>query len=386
MSSLSVSVEILHWAAAKLGTNVQGLADDFAAPSRLDRFLRGELTTTQATKLASKVGIPFGYLFLDTPPEIARRDIPDLRQLPDAEPLGDAFFDLLDDLDAKASWFRQYRRIHEIASPSFVGSFSPDKCTPKEVAENISSALRLGEVDDDSRGQTPQDYFSFLATRLESAGMLVFRSGVAKGNPHRPLPLSEFRGFAIADPDVPIVFVNGRDSPAAWVFTLLHEAAHIWIGQSGVSDVSASTRGKSSGTEAFCNRVAAEVLTPEDQFKALWKRNLPDESILTLAHHFGVSRLVVARRALDFGFIERDLYDAVAAASVVQRKTSGGNPYATIPIRSSRRFTAAVVNSAIAGETLLREAARLLNSSPGTVVELYRRRKEQKFEEGSLDA
>ncbi|WP_167772954.1 ImmA/IrrE family metallo-endopeptidase [Ramlibacter humi] len=387
MSSLSVSVEMLRWAAEKLGTSIQGLATDYAAPSRTDKFVRGELTATQATKLASKVGIPFGYLFLDKPPAEERRsDIPDLRQLPSAEPLGSTFFDVLDDLDSKVAWFRQYLRVHDIDPPTFVGSFNVANSTPEAVAKDITKTLRLDSAEHRQGGQTSEELFNFLAARLESVGVLVFRSGVAKGNPHRPLPLTEFRGFAVADEEVPVVFINGRDSPAAWVFTLIHEAAHIWIGQSGISDVSASTRNRYKGTEAFCNQVAAEVLTPEREFRALWKQHSPEDSIVFLARHFGVSRLVVARRALDFALIEQDTYDAVAAASTVTRKSSGGNPYATIPIRSSRRFTSAVVNSAIAGETLLREAARLLNSTPNTVVELHRRHSEQNPEEGALDA
>lgn len=374
---------MLRWAAGKLGTTVRGLADELARPSRVEKFVKGELTSTQAVSLAAKAGIPFGYLFLDIPPEDRHREIPDLRQTPDPEPLGVAFFDLLDDIDLKVAWFRQHLRQNDIPGPAFVGRYQQPKSSPSEVAQDIARTIGFADIDRESN--TLDKFFKVIAARLEDAGVLVFRSGVAKGNPHRPLPVSEFRGFALADPEVPVVFVNGRDSPAAWIFTLLHEAAHIWLGISGVSDTSASTRSKPKGTEAFCNQVAAEVLTPEKEFRKSWGRTAADEAIPALAKQFGVSRLVIARRALDFGFIEQSKYDAVAAASVPTKQQSGGNPYATIPIRSSRRFTAAVVNSAMAGETLLKEAGRLLNSSPSTVVELHRRWSEGKEEE-AVDA
>lgn len=383
MTSLTVSVEMLRWTAGKLGTTLNGLADELVKPSRTEQFLKGELTTTQATTLAAKAGIPFGYLFLERPPE-RRHDIPDLRQTPDAEPLGDSFFDLLDDIEAKMAWFRQHLRQNDIPGPRFVARYSRRTSTPSVVARDIAKTLQFGDIDR-AAGRTLEGFFKLIAARLEDVGVLVFRSGVAKGNPHKPLPVSGFRGFAIADSEVPVIFVNGRDSPAAWIFTLLHEAAHIWLGVSGVSDLSASTRNRARGTEAFCNQVAAEVLTPEQQFRDSWDPIDPDQAIPALARHFGVSRLVIARRALDFGFIDQDRYDAVASASVAMKQKSGGNPYATIPIRSSRRLTAAVLNSAMAGETMLKEAGRLLNSSPSTVVELHRRRSGADAEEDTSD-
>jgi len=385
MTSLSISRPVLEWAADRLGTTVSGLAEDFAAPSRAERFVRGELTTTQAVALAKKTGIPFGFLFLNEPPKLERREIPDLRQTPSAEPLGDAFFELLDDIDAKVAWFRQQLRADGISGPDFVGRFSTSRATPAAVARDIVRTLSLDEID---RGKVPnyEELFRLLSRGLEDAGILVFRSGVAKGNPHKPLPVTEFRGFAIADKEVPVVFVNGRDSPAAWIFTLMHEAAHIWVGVSGVSDSSASNAQKPKGAEAFCNQVAAEVLTPEKEFKRSWENLEGEDAIPALARHFRVSRLVVARRALDFGFISKARYDEVASASIPSKKQSGGNPYATIPIRSSKRFTSAVLNSAVAGETLLKEAARLLNSTPGTVMELHRRRTSGGVEEDSVDA
>jgi hypothetical protein len=54
-----------------------------------------------------------------------------------------------------------------------------------------------------------------------------------------------------------------------------------------------------------------------------------------------------------------------------QRKRSdGGNGLANIPIRNSRRLTHSLVMSAVRGDTMYRDAARLLNVRPDTVVTL----------------
>ena len=372
MATLNISPDMLAWTAERLGTTVPGLADDMASASRKEKFVRGMLTPAQAASLAAKAGIPFGYLFLAKPPDARQAEIPDLRQTVHSEPLGRSFFDLLDDIELKRAWFAQHLRENEIDGPPFVGRFANAKASPKEVAADIGKTIGI-TPGQRAKCKSHNDFYELLASRFEDAGVLVFRSGVAKGNPNQPLPVTQFRGFAIADSLTPVVFVNGRDSPAAWVFTLIHEAAHIWLGLTGVSDASVSSVRDSGGTEAFCNRVAAEVLTPEEEFVKRWKNDGTGSPIDALARHFVVSRLVIARRALDAGFIGRDAYNAVLAASAPKRDTAGGNPYATIPIRSSRRFTRTVLSSAMAGETMLREAGRLLNVRPGTVVQLHRK-------------
>ena len=87
-----------------------------------------------------------------------------------------------------------------------------------------------------------------------------------------------------------------------------------------------------------------------------------------------MSRLVIARRALELGKIDQAGYDALASAPVAQpRASGGGSAYRTIPTRNSKRLTSALVKSALAGETLLREAASLLSVRPETVMELGRR-------------
>lgn len=377
MTTLNVSPAMLHWAAQRLGTSVAGLADEMAAPSRVEKFAGGTLTIGQALELASKARIPFGYLFLSEPPADRQPPIPDLRQTIDPEPLDAAFFDLLEDVEAKRAWFAQHLRENDIPGPPFVGKFAGKGASHSAVAAHIRHTIGLKDADREAC-RTPDKFYDLLAERFEAEGLLVFRSGVAKGNPHRPLAVSQFRGFAIADPLVPVVFVNGRDAPAAWIFTLLHEAAHVWLGVSGVSDSSASVPGvPEHQLEAFCNRVAAEVLVPEDEFHRAWRGDRSGAPILALSRAFVVSRLVIARRALDAGLISQAEYEQVRTLSMPTRTTAGGNPYATIPIRSSRRFTRVVLDSAMAGETMLREAARLLNVRPGTVVELHRRRNER---------
>lgn len=372
VEALVFSLEVLDWAAEKAGESLHSFAESVAKREKdRERIAEGRLTVAQAEKLAKKARIPFGFLFLEEPPEVARPGIPDLRQVQNAEPLSDAFYETLEDVLAKQHWLIEYLSEAGASELPFVGRFAG---TERRNADDIAADMRreLGITDDDRR-KSPDaaTYFSALSAKAEAKGVLVFKTSYVKSNTHRPLSEKEFRGFAIAHKLVPLVFVNGRDAEVAAVFTLMHELAHIWLGVTGVSDVTPNKFG--NPIERLCNRVAANLLIPMDAFLERWAG---PQDVEKLAKFFRVSKLVIARRALDNKLVDQAFYDEVAANT--QRVKSTGKPTAlvTIPIRNSKKFTRTIVASAMSGQTLLRDAASLLNVKPDTVVSLARGRAE----------
>ncbi|HEX6506930.1 MAG TPA: ImmA/IrrE family metallo-endopeptidase, partial [Chloroflexota bacterium] len=225
----------------------------------------------------------------------------------------------------------------------------------------IRTALRFGIGE---RGSTWTDALRTLIDRAETLGILVMVSGVVGSNTHRKLDPREFRGFTLADPLAPLVFVNGADTKAAQIFTLLHELAHIWLGDTALdnADMADSPTVK---VERWCNQVAAEVLLP---LSSIPNDLTPDvESLEHLARWFKVSTLVVLRRMYDARRLSWDEYRIAWDAELERvmeilgrRAARGGNFFNTQPARVSRRFARAIVTSTLEGQTLYRDAMQLL--------------------------
>jgi Zn-dependent peptidase ImmA (M78 family) len=101
-----------------------------------------------------------------------------------------------------------------------------------------------------------------LREGVEQAGVYVLLIGDL-GSHHSAIDLQTFRGFALADEIAPFIVINDRDSKAAWSFTLMHELAHLFLGQTGVSGQDSRL-----AIEQF-NDVASEYLLPNAELRAL---------------------------------------------------------------------------------------------------------------------
>ena len=380
MAKALINKKVLNWAMERARMPLDILAKKLNVKSdRVATWLSGDDRPTfrQAQALADALYVPFGYLFLTEPPP-EELPIPDLRTVggDPARSLDVNFKDLLNDVLFKRDWFREFLDERDDRRLKFVGSFDV-KSDTKAVAKNIRASL-FGSAGIPSAGNW-EEYLRLLMTKAEDAGIWVMRNGIVGSNTHRPLSVEQFRGFAISDPVAPLVFINGRDAKAAQIFTLVHELAHIWLGESGVSNVLIGERdyGVHRRLEKKCNEIAAEFLVPEAEFGGRWREEESlERNADRLARHFRVSRIVVARRAFDLELVADAEYRAFYALEQSRWKSdgtdnSGGDFYKTLPMRNGSRFTRSVVGQAMSGRLLLRQAASLLNTQPASLVKFH---------------
>jgi Zn-dependent peptidase ImmA (M78 family) len=360
---VEVNPAVLAWAKARSRADDQRLALRFP---KLGAWERGELAPTlnQLEDFARATHTPLGQLLLDVPP-LEEVPIPDYRTIGDSgvvQPSAD-LLDTLFHCIERQDWYRSFAQINQEPPVALVGAL--DRSMP--VVDAASAMRRLLAFDVDDRGSTFTDALRLLLHGAESAGVLVMVNGVVGSDTHRKLDPREFRGFALVDRHAPLVFVNGADTKAAQIFTLVHELVHICVAETALSDADMAVTAPVD-IERWCNEVAAEFLVPIARMRAAFDDGADlTEELDRLARAFKGSTLVVLRRVYDLGHLGWHDYRAAYQAELArvlellgERASSGGNFYNTQPVRVSKRFARAVVTSTLEGETLYGEAFRLL--------------------------
>ena len=238
-----VTPEIIEWARTRNNLSIELAASKVGVSE--ETFYswekkRARPTLRQAQELAHKLYIPLGYLYLSAPP-VEKLPLPDFRRvIGSPKPPSPEFIDVLYDALRKQDWYREYQELEGAEPVSFVGKFSIND--PVEaIASDIRDTIGINE----SMRRRARNWEYFLADFIhctESKGILVLRQGIVGNNTIRKLNVQEFRGFAISDSIAPLVFINDQDVKVAKIFTLAHELAHLWIGESGISNLDYSKR------------------------------------------------------------------------------------------------------------------------------------------------
>ena len=363
MSRVGIKPEMLRWARERSGRGTNYLYKRFP---KLETWERGSALPTfkQLEDFARATYAPIGYLFLQEPPA-ETLPVADFRTI-GVEAFQRPSPDLLDVLhlcQQRQDWYRDEARTAGDPPLWFVGSL--DTSVDVLIAgASLREALAF-DVEHRKRLSTWSEALRQFIEQAEDMGILIMVSGVVGSNTQRRLDPKEFRGFALSDSLAPLVFINGADTKAAQMFTLAHELAHLWLGESGVSNVDAVSI-PDHAVERWCNRVAAELLTPaeivRDEFDADEDLNA---EVNRLARRFKVSSLVVLRSIHDTGGLSSDEFhnayqEEIKRIQGLQKKGGGGNAVNNVGSRVSKRLARSVVISTLEGRTSYTECFRLL--------------------------
>ena len=324
--------ELLVWARESIGLSLEDAARRLKLSSdRLVAWEAGESrpSVAQLRGLARVYRRPLAVFFLPAPPQ-GFQALRDFRRLP--AHAGHWSPDLHSAI-RRAHFQREaslelYRLLGE--EPPRRLSFSADLSDREAFGLVVREQLGVG-LDEQRSWADPRRALSGWIQALEGVGVLVLQA--------QRVTLEEMRGFSISGGELPVIMLNGADSPRARIFTTLHEFAHILLDASGVCDL--HDRGPSDDIELACNEIAAAALLPRDPFLAepVLRMRPPDgrwgeDELVELADAYSVSREVVLRRLLTFRITtwefvnEKQREYRTAYAALRDKKAAGGpSPY-----------------------------------------------------------
>ncbi len=372
----NITPNVLKWARESARISEEIAASKVSVSvDKLKEWERGtsQPTIRQAQTLAKAYKRPFALFFL---PEIPRdfQPLQDFRKK-DSKALGTGSIFIIREIQQKQAWISEVDEENGEEKIPFVGQFSI-RDNPLAVANDILNAL----------GVVPSHYTTDNPIRewidkAESKGVFISRTSFI--HPKLKLDSGELQGFAIADLYAPFVFVNSEDWDAPQLFTLVHELAHIWIAETGISneiEPEIKNRDKFHPVELFCNEVAANALIPSDIINDLERDIFKSaKEVFKVSKSLGVSSFAFLVRALNLNLISHDIYKKLKHEADMEyraflkraeekeakgkdKEKKGGPSYYLLQLnKNSRLFTRTVLDAFHGGFIEPTQASSLLN-------------------------
>ncbi|WKD85982.1 hypothetical protein KCTC32516_01332 [Polaribacter huanghezhanensis] len=334
-------------------------------------------TIVQAKKLAKFYKRPFALFFLPKPP----RDFQPLQDFrkSGSKSISTGSIFIIREIQEKQSWISELYKENEEEKVPFVGKFSIND-NPVEVAKDILTTLNINPLNYKSKNPILE-----WVKKAESKGIFISRTSFIHSN--LKLDKYEIQGFAISDEYAPFVFVNSDDWNAPQLFTLVHELAHIWISETGLSNQMSTVvrdKDKYHPVELFCNEVTANALMPDKLFEGVDQSNFTThEEIYNISKFLGVSSLAFLVRAYNLNLISTVNYNRLKAEADSKfkdfltkeaekkaklkeeqkrsKKPNGPNYFLLQLNRNSRLFTQTVLDAFKGGNIQSTQASSLLN-------------------------
>lgn len=205
---------------------------------------------------------PLLALYLGRPPERGER-ARDLRTIHGSTATAEAQLDaIVRNVHVRQSVLRgALEDAEEAEAIDQVGSLSR-KEGPDVLAAAILAATKF-DLRKFRAQRSVEDAFAFARDSVESLGIYVLLIGDLGHHTRKVIP-KVFRGISLPDRIVPFIIINDNDSKSAWSFTLFHELAHIFTGESAISGY-----GSDSEAERLCDDAASRILLPRSDLASV---------------------------------------------------------------------------------------------------------------------
>jgi len=356
--------EMLRWGRETAGLTIEDVARaERLPPESLAAWERGEGTPSFAMlkRLAKRYKRPVMVFYLPEPP----RDfsvVKDFRLLPAnvSREFSPELRYAVRLAQERQAWASEQLEDEGVGKNPLVRTLT-DSANFREEATRFRGRLGVSIRDQATCGND-FDAFRLWRERCEAEGVFVFQTS--------RVAVEEMRGCALVDQYAPVVMVNSRDAPTARIFTLIHEVAHILLGESAVTGggTYVFSRSPTHNIEKLCNHFAAEVLVPANDFRSRvppnWKTR-DDEVIKRAASVYHVSRAVIGLRLVETGLASeaylRSKWPSLQAKPTQRKDTSGGPPQHVLALsRTGSAFARLALSAFHSGEIHGGELASLL--------------------------
>ncbi|MFZ2393326.1 ImmA/IrrE family metallo-endopeptidase [Rhodoferax sp.] len=378
---VGVQPSVIRWARVSMGMSVEDVAHKLKRTTEEVMAWESEdgiaPTYSQLENLAYKVfKRPLAVFFLPAPPHEAQ-PVREFRSLPDAD---------LQSLQADT--YIQVRKAHAYQitlKELFEGRNPSGRHISQEIPLDLRESVEVqaSEVRK-ALGITLNDQLDWksddLALKrwreaLETLGVFVFKA---------PFKQKDISGFCLLDADFPLIYLNNSATKTRQIFSLLHELAHLLLNINGISKFESSYINRLPATERrieqFCNKIAAEILIPSDDFAqqiAGFPSNaetVQDHLFANLGSRYGVSREAVLRRLLDMARVSQSFYEQKAKLWSSQKKAApGGDWYASQNTYLSDRLAREVIGRHYRNQISVEQASEFLGIKAKNFASLEQR-------------
>lgn len=340
---LNINPVVLKWCREQTGYSISEVVEKInisdtkatskkeavSAVQKLEKWENGKdvPSYTVLQKLASFYKRPLLTFFMPNPP-VVQNKLVDFRTL-DSLPHGKdspEFAKLKRQIFYLQESLSEFQKNDGVEPLDFINSVSVNT-NIFQFVQNIRQRLSFS-YDEQRAYKKDEELFSVLREKIEDLGVYV----VIRGS-FEKIPIDEFRGIAITDEYAPLILINGRDMSSARTFSMLHELAHLFLGDSSVYN----SRNNRDPKETFCNKFAAEFMMPTEEVNRIFPNRIEETSASVImdtlsleAKKHNVSMMTLLYRLSDVGKISsamvRQIENTIKSRVKEKRETQEGGP------------------------------------------------------------
>lgn len=304
--TVEVNSEVLKWLRESSGWKIEEVSKRLNTNIEIVReFESGKRNPTlkQLKILSELFRRPLASFFLSKPKE--EKPLPkDYRFLPDKKNI----FDKKTILTIRKA--RSLQNIGKELSLNITYETKPkiEKSKLSESSEMLAAKYRdLFNLNEEKQRKFRDTYqmFNYLRDVLEDMNIIVFQFS---------MPVEDARGFTLSDDSPAIIVVNSKDSIEARLFSLMHEFAHILLGETVIDfpELSITIR---NNIEKWCNEFSSSFLLPAEIEKRLFEEKrvhlTETETLNALSRKYKVSKAMLLLNMYKLNYITKSEFETV---------------------------------------------------------------------------